>query len=190
MNCAEWWVFELLAIFAGMLGTHQQAAQVAFQNIVALLYTIPLGVQFAASALVGTKVSQGNVEQAQRYALTSVLFGLSTMLGFILFLMGNQEWVARLLTSDSTDIFYIKSCMSIMSMYLIADTIHGVQTGIVRGLGKQQLASIVTIGSYYIFGLPLALWLCFKLQFELMGFWMGFFIAMIIMDIIIAIVII
>ena len=26
MQCAEWWAFELLAIFAGMLGTHQLAA--------------------------------------------------------------------------------------------------------------------------------------------------------------------
>lgn len=26
MQCAEWWAFELLAIFAGMLGKHQLAA--------------------------------------------------------------------------------------------------------------------------------------------------------------------
>ena len=75
-------------------------------------------------------------------------------------------------------------------MYLMADTIHGVQSGNVRGLGKQQLASVVTIGCYYIFGLPLALWLGFTLQLELMGFWLGFFVAMIILDVIIAIVVI
>jgi len=53
MQCAEWWAFEFLAIFAGMLGKHQLAAQVAVINIICMLFMIPLGVQFAASANVG-----------------------------------------------------------------------------------------------------------------------------------------
>ena len=44
MQCAEWWAFELLAIFAGMLGKHQLAAQVAVINIIGFLFMIPLGV--------------------------------------------------------------------------------------------------------------------------------------------------
>ena len=44
MQCAEWWAFELLAIFAGMLGKHQLAAQVAVINIIGFLFMVPLGV--------------------------------------------------------------------------------------------------------------------------------------------------
>ena len=44
MQCAEWWAFELLAIFAGILGKHQLAAQVAVINIIGLCYMIPCGV--------------------------------------------------------------------------------------------------------------------------------------------------
>jgi len=44
MQCAEWWAFELLAIFAGLLGTHQLAAQVAIINIIGLIYMVPCGV--------------------------------------------------------------------------------------------------------------------------------------------------
>ena len=44
MQCAEWWVFELLAIFAGMLGKHQLAAQVAIINIIGFIFMVPLGV--------------------------------------------------------------------------------------------------------------------------------------------------
>jgi multidrug resistance protein, MATE family len=44
MQCAEWWAFEVLAIFAGMIGKHQLAAQVAIINIIGLLYMVPLGI--------------------------------------------------------------------------------------------------------------------------------------------------
>ena len=44
MQCAEWWAFELLAIFAGMLGPHHLAAQVAVINILGLIYMVPLGI--------------------------------------------------------------------------------------------------------------------------------------------------
>ena len=60
MQCAEWWAFELLAIFAGILGTHQLAAQVAVINIIGLIFMIPLGIQFAAAALVGKEFGANN----------------------------------------------------------------------------------------------------------------------------------
>lgn len=62
MGCAEWWAFELLAIFAGILGTHQLAAQVAVINIIGFIYMIPLGIQFAAAALVGEQFGANNAE--------------------------------------------------------------------------------------------------------------------------------
>jgi len=56
MQCFEWWAFELIAIFAGLLSVNDLAAQVAIVNIVGLVYMIPLGVQFAASGLVGNMI--------------------------------------------------------------------------------------------------------------------------------------
>ena len=60
-----------------------------------------------------------------------------------------------------------------MSLYLMIDTIHGVQTGIVRGLGKQGPASIIILVSYYVFGVPLAIYLGFIKEWGLLGFWTG-----------------
>ena len=79
MQCFEWWCFEILAIFAGMLSNAELAAQVAIINIITLLFMIPLGVQFAASSLVGIEIGAGNPQQAKKYALTSILFALICM---------------------------------------------------------------------------------------------------------------
>ena len=72
MQCFEWWAFELIAIFAGIVGVKDLAAQVAIINVIGLVYMIPLGVQFAASGMVGNMIGAQNVKQAQRYAICCV----------------------------------------------------------------------------------------------------------------------
>lgn len=56
MQCFEWWAFEVLAILAGWLGTVELAAHVAVINTCALIFMIPLGLQFTASGLVGSEI--------------------------------------------------------------------------------------------------------------------------------------
>lgn len=100
-----------------------------------------------------------------------------------------EDSVARIFTQDETDIYYIKEVIDIMSIYMMLDTIHGVNTGIVRGLGKQLLASIATIVCYYAFGLPLALCLGFKKDLAIRGFWIGFTFALSLQDFFVTLVI-
>lgn len=64
-----------------------------------------------------------------------------------------------------------------LSAYLVLDSIHGVNTGIVRALGKQFRASVATLICYYAFGMPLACLLGFKYDMGVKGFWLGFTIA-------------
>ena len=42
--CAEWWLFELMIILAGILGITEQAVVVICTNFYALLFMIPMGV--------------------------------------------------------------------------------------------------------------------------------------------------
>lgn len=64
MACFEWWAFEVIAIFAGLLSVNDLAAQVAIVNILGLIYMIPLGIQFAASGMVGNMIGARNPKQA------------------------------------------------------------------------------------------------------------------------------
>ena len=79
MQCFEWWVFEILAIFAGLLGTVQLAAHVAVINVCAFVFMIPLGIQFTASGLVGASIGANNPLQAKKFAFTAVLYSAITM---------------------------------------------------------------------------------------------------------------
>lgn len=68
-------------------------------------------------------------------------------------------------------------------IYIWFDTIHGVQSGIIRGLGLQAYGFLYTLFCYYIIGLPLALVLAFTAKMGIVGLWLGYSIACIILDI-------
>lgn len=60
LMCIEWWAFEFIVIFAGIIGVKELAAQVAIMNINGFIFMVPMGMQFAASGLVGGQLGKGN----------------------------------------------------------------------------------------------------------------------------------
>ena len=62
MLCFEWWVFELLAIFSGLMSVEALAAEVVVVNIVAFIFMMPLGTSYAASALTGVFLGEMKIE--------------------------------------------------------------------------------------------------------------------------------
>lgn len=60
LMCIEWWAFEFIIIFAGIIGVKSLAAQVAVMNVNGFIFMFSLGVQFAASGLVGNQLGKGN----------------------------------------------------------------------------------------------------------------------------------
>ena len=151
---------------------------------------VPLGVQFSASALVGGQIGAKNVPLAKKHAITHVLFAVLLTTIIMIAIKLNEDTVAGLFTSDAQDIVYIKDVLNVISIYLILDAVHGVNTGIVRGVGKQFSASIAAICCYYIFGMPLALILGFKADMGLTGFWLGFTVAISMQDIVVTLIIV
>lgn len=53
MMCFEWWCFELLAVFSGLMSVEALAAEVVLVSIAGFMFMIPLGTSFAASAFTG-----------------------------------------------------------------------------------------------------------------------------------------
>jgi MATE family multidrug resistance protein len=56
---------------------------------------------------------------------------------------------------------------------MLFDTTQGIQTGIIRGIGKSSYASIGSIIAFYIISLPLAYYFAFVLGVGLKGLWTG-----------------
>ena len=88
-----------------------------------------------------------------------------------------EDFVASIFIKDPETVAHVKSVLPLLTVYLFFDTIHGVQNGNIRALGKQGPASIITMFCLYGIGLPFALYHGFKMHKNLYGFWEGFLIA-------------
>ena len=138
----------------------------------------------------GEQVGAGNVALAKKHAVTHITFAVFVMLIIMSCLRIWDDGVAALFTEQELDQAYIKEVMNVLSVYLILDAVHGVNSGIVRALGKQFIASVATILCYYLVGMTLALVLGFKFEMGLVGFWLGFMIAMFLLDVVVTVIII
>jgi MATE family multidrug resistance protein len=74
MLCFEWWAFELLAIFSGLISVEALAAEVVVINLVTFIFMIPLGISYAASALTGYFIGRKKMDLARKYAMITLVF--------------------------------------------------------------------------------------------------------------------
>ena len=76
MLCFEWWAFELLAIFSGLLGVTALASEVVVINMVTFIFMLPLGISYSASALVGNYLGEGKIKDAKIYASLTIVLNI------------------------------------------------------------------------------------------------------------------
>lgn len=135
MLCFEWWVFELLAIFSGLMSVEALAAEVVIVNIVTFIFMVPLGTSYAASALTGVFLGEMKIKQAKRYSRIVLLFNIIVTIIILIILGLLHTQISMLFTHDSKTVAIIDEVLAILFLYIFFDTIHGVQSGIIRGLG-------------------------------------------------------
>lgn len=182
MLCFEWWAFELLAIFAGLLSVNDLAAEVVIINMITFIFMLPLGISYSASALTGNYLGEGKIDLAKRFAtLTIILDIICTTIVVVLMGVFSKN-LSELFTKETSVVKIVSDNIWVLLIYIWFDTIHGVQSGIIRGLGLQGYGSVYTLVCYYVIGMPLALVLAFYAKMGITGLWLGFSIACIILD--------
>ena len=124
MLCFEWWAFELLA------------AEVVIINIVTFIFMLPLGISCAASAFTGKYLGQRKIISAKKQALMTILVDVILTSFIVLFLGLFRTEIAQLFTSEPNVVRIIENTMWVLLIYIWFDTIHGVQSGIIRGLSR------------------------------------------------------
>ena len=86
MLCFEWWCFELLAIFSGLMGVQALAAEVIVVNMVSMVFMIPLGISYSASAFTGYFLGQKKIDKAKKYSRLTILFNIVVTVVVLVFI--------------------------------------------------------------------------------------------------------
>lgn len=175
MICLEWWSFELLTLLAGFLPNPELETSVLSVSLstLASLYTIPEALGAAVSTRVSNELGAGNPQAARLAVVASMFLTVSESV-----IIGSTVFASRfvfgyIFSNEKEVVDYVTSISPLICLSVIADSLHGVLSGIARGCGWQDLAMYVNLGAYYLVGIPVAATLSFWFDFRGKGLWIG-----------------
>ncbi|CAR25572.1 hypothetical protein ZYGR_0A01370 [Zygosaccharomyces rouxii] len=171
---AEFLAFESLTVLAARFETTELASQAVATSVQSISFQIPFAVSIAASNRISTHVGRGKIPDCQ-IATRSTLFYMGPAVSMLnlVGLLGGRYFVSSLFTSDPAVIQRAAKLISVIAINQIWDAYNVLGAGCLRAQGRQNIGGYLNLVAYYVFGMPLAIYLGFYLDWQAFGFWIG-----------------
>ena len=76
-------------------------------------------------------------------------------------------------TSDPVVQDIVSTVLPLLAVFQFCDSTTALVNALLRGLGKQAIGGWCNLFVYYVIAVPMALALCFKADWKLLGLWAG-----------------
>ncbi len=181
-------VFAMVTALIARLGAIPLATHQIALNSVAFTYMVPLGIASAAAVRVGQALGRRDPRGASAAGGTAIFVGAAfmTLAGIVLVIA--PRWIARIYTTDELVIRSTAALLAAGAAFQLFDGIQSVATGALRGAGDTRTPMLCHFTAYWIIGLPLGAWLCFRRGWGALGLWIGLSLALILIGIVLLIV--
>ena len=169
----EFTAFGAVGLMMGRFGTIPVAAHQVAINLASLTFMVPLGVGQAAAVLVGHAIGAADQSGARRAARASVVYGVGFMaFTSIVFLLLPVQ-LARLYTIDVATVTLAATLLPVAGVFQLFDGAQAVTAGILRGAGDTRVPMLINLGGFWLFGIPMSLYLGFRTPMGPVGLWWG-----------------
>jgi len=180
---AEVAVFALVATLIARLGAVAQAGHQIALNTVAFTYMVPLGLSSATAVRVGQAIGRKSPAEARNAGNTAIVLGASFMGAMSVVLLVFPRYIARIYTNDEVVIRSAINLLAAGAAFQLFDGIQTVATGALRGTGDTRTPMLCHFSAYWLLGLPLGAWLCFRRHWGALGLWVGLSFSLILIGI-------
>jgi multidrug resistance protein, MATE family len=148
---------------------------------------VPLGLSSAAAVRVGQALGRGDPIGARDAGNTAIVLGASFMSTMSVALLVFPRYIALLYSSDAVVIHAAITLLTAGAAFQLFDGIQTVSTGALRGTGDTRTPMLCHFSAYWLLGLPLGTWLCFRRHWGALGLWVGLSLALILIGILLLI---
>jgi MATE family multidrug resistance protein len=177
-------VFAVVTVLIGKLGAAALAGhQIALQTV-SMTYMMPLGISSAAAVRVGHAIGRRDREGMARAGWTAIGLGAAAMSCAALALLIFPFWIARLFTPEQDVIVAGMVLLRIAAFFQLFDGLQVVATGALRGAGDTRTPMLCHFTGYWVIGLPLGWWLCFREGMGAAGLWLGLSVGLVIIGVV------
>ena len=166
-------VFSAVTAIAGQLDPDALAAHNIALNIASVVFMVPLGISAAAAVLVGQHIGARDPAGAHRAGWAAILVALTFMgSSAVAFIIAPAGFI-RLYTREVAVIAIGSQLLGVAAAFQLFDGLQVTTTGALRGLGETRVPMLISLIGYWVSGLPLGWWLCFKAGYGVTGLWLG-----------------
>ena len=165
--------FSIVAFLIGHFGRLPLGAHQIALSCVSCTFQIALGVAAATSVRVGSAVGHGDREGARIAGTTGILVGASGMLFGALLFGSIPRLVARALTDRPELIEASIPFLLVAACFQLSDGVQTVAQGALRGAGDTRLPLFLNVLGHYVIGLPIGVWLAYRMGLGAVGLWWG-----------------
>jgi MATE family multidrug resistance protein len=166
-------VFALVTALAARLDPIASASHQIALNIASVVFMVPLGISAAAAVMVGQHIGRRDPHGAARAGWAAILLVLGVQASAALAFVVIPAYFVRAFTSETAVIAIGVQLLGIASAFQLFDGLQVTTTGALRGLGETRVPMLVSLVGYWISGLPLGWWLCFRGGYGVHGLWIG-----------------
>jgi MATE family multidrug resistance protein len=160
-----------------MMAAHQIALTCA-----SVSFMVPLGISSAAAVAVGQAMGAGDAARARRMGYMAVGLGCAFMACSASAFWFAPRPILRIFTKDAGVLMMGASLLAIAAVFQLFDGVQTVLTGALRGLGNTRLPMWANFVGYWLIGLPLGYYLCFRGGYGLIGLWWGLTLALVLIS--------
>jgi MATE family multidrug resistance protein len=170
---AEIGIFALVGLLAARLGTRELAAHQLVLSVASFTYTIALGVAAAGTVRVSIGVGARDALATRTSGRVAFLAGACIMTAAALLFALAPARVARLITDQQTVIAASIPLFIVAAVFQLSDGIQAIGAGVLRGAGDTRFAMYANLLGHWFIGLPIALFLGFRMGLGVAGLWWG-----------------
>lgn len=173
--CLEWWWYELMIMLCGLLVNPK--ATIASMGILiqttSLVYVFPSALSNGVSTRVGNELGANRPAKARISMIVSLFCAVALGLMAMLFTTLMRHQWGRFFTTDAEILELTAIALPIVGLCELGNCPQTTGCGVLRGSARPTIGANINLGSFYLVGMPVAIFIGFVAKMGFPGLWLG-----------------
>ncbi|KAA8528408.1 hypothetical protein F0562_035763 [Nyssa sinensis] len=173
--CLEWWWYEFMIMLCGLLVNPK--ATIASMGILiqttSLVYVFPSSLSLGVSTRVGNELGANRPARARISMIVSVACAVALGLAAMLFTTSMRHRWGRFFTTDPEILELTAIALPIAGLCELGNCPQTTGCGVLRGSARPTIGANINLGSFYLVGMPVAIFMGFVAKMGFAGLWLG-----------------
>ncbi|KAF5740112.1 putative multidrug resistance pump [Tripterygium wilfordii] len=173
--CLEWWWYEFMILLCGL--SVSPKATIASMGILiqttSLVYVFPSALSLGVSTRVGNELGANRPAKARISMISSLACAVGLGLTAMLFTTLMRHKWATFFTNDPEILELTAIALPIAGLCELGNCPQTTGCGVLRGSARPTIGANINLGSFYLVGMPVAVFLGFVVKMGFAGLWLG-----------------